>query len=203
MPCIFRAGLKQTWSRVGIRWLGVGESAVYHAGEGCKDMAIGLGLRQNVPYCAAAADQGISEKGAVATPGDRLRTHDRGGGILSQRHQLFDAGPERGGLHIIRIAAKTRIAPSQIDGVRTAFPAASQGRRRLVLEACACKAPRQDVCIELGIPSRIGDDPNIHQPENPVRVQERGELLNRPRGMTDSPESGRHSINSIQRSAVR
>src|SRR6185503_4392693 len=68
---------------------------------------------------------------------------------------------ERGGLHVVRIAAEAEIPPASVRGVPACAAAAAQCRHVTVLNARACQRRRQVLLSELGIVTRARHRPHV------------------------------------------
>src|SRR5216117_3014249 len=102
-----------------------------------------LSLGENVPHLPPSADQGIRNEGPVAPPGNCLGAHDGGPCNPAINHQLLQASPEFGGLHVIGISTEACAPPASVHRVRPALPTTAERRQMVILEAGFHQALRQ------------------------------------------------------------
>src|SRR5262245_50636376 len=72
---------------------------------------------ENVLDVDAASEQRVGYQRAVASPPDRLCTHERGAAPRTKLHDLIQSPGKRLGLHVVGVAAKARVTPCDVDRV--------------------------------------------------------------------------------------
>jgi hypothetical protein len=155
------------------------------------------GSTEDVLDVDSARGQAVGDQRTMASPGDRFRAHDHGptsGGKLDELGQVFT---KRGGLHIIRVAAKAGVLPAGIDGILSGVPEPSEPGQMEVPDPVPFQGSRKLILAELRIPARLRDRADIHELLNAMSLKHFEELLDGQRGVADGED--RQSFTIVRR----
>lgn len=114
----------------------------------------------------------------MATPRNRLCTHQCDTLALCERYAPVETLPKRRRLHVIGVTAEAGISPRHIDGVWSGAPQAAQSRYVPVVNPSSVERQRQLVSVELRIVPRPRDGAYVDHPLDAVRVQKANEVFN-------------------------
>lgn len=64
-----------------------------------------------------AGGEGVGYEGAVAAPGNGFCAHESAGFLFGEDDGAPEGCFEFGGLHVVGVAAETRVAPACVDGI--------------------------------------------------------------------------------------
>lgn len=87
----------------------------------------------DLPHFDSSNRQRIGNQGTVTPPWHSLRTHYCDALLLCEFYQLIQIFLEFCSLHVIGIAAETRVVPTHVYGVRLRMPEATQTRHIAVM----------------------------------------------------------------------
>ncbi len=149
-------------------------------------MRLGLGRGQDFLNVDPARHQRIRDQRAVASPRYRFGALNYGSLIRSQVNQFFQILVKLVCLHVIRKPAKTRIAPTRVDGITLRMAQSAKTGHVPVKDACRPQAAGKILPAELRITPGAGDGSDIQQLAYAVHIKDADELVNRTRGVTDS-----------------
>src|SRR5262249_27480603 len=95
---------------------------------------------------------------------------------------------EGGGLHVVRIAAKTSVLPAGVDGILAGVPESSEPRQMQVPDAVLLQGNRELILSELRIAAGLRDRAHIDKLMNTVRFEHFEKFLDGKRGMADGED---------------
>src|ERR1051325_10310113 len=81
---------------------------------------------EDVAHLPAARGERVGDERAVAAPRHRLRAHDRSFLLGREAFQLRDPSAKLLRLHVVGVAAKTQVAPAEIDRFLRGFAQTTQ-----------------------------------------------------------------------------
>jgi len=136
----------------------------------------------------------IGYKRPVASPRHRLGAHQCARPLIGQPDGPLQPRHEFRRLHMIREAAKARVAPPQVHGVRPRAPQAAQLLHVDIPNPGGAERGGQRLAIELRIVARLRDRAYVNQLLNAVRSQQFDKLIERPRGMPDRKNHERFAL---------
>src|SRR4029079_15388102 len=151
---------------------------------------LSLARSDDVPYEDIPCGQGVGQQLAVTPPPNRLGAHDRGR-PHRKVEQGRDSGPELSGLHVIRMAPETPVAPCGVDGIRPGIPHATKRREMAVDTPVRRKERVQHVFVELRMPPRLRYGSHVGNLLDPVCLEKSNELVRTAGRMTDCPDRRR------------
>ncbi len=99
-------------------------------------MRLGFVYIENVNHIDVVRFQVIGNQGAMTTPPNRFRTHDRGRpGLVCKIDKSFYAFAKFLGFHVIGVTAEGRISPGDIPRIRSRFSAAAQLGKMFIMNS--------------------------------------------------------------------
>ena len=124
----------------------------------------------------------------MAAPPNRLRAHNRGPTRAREIEQPHNSLPKVFALHVISIAAKRFVAPSQIVRIGAgAAPAAKFGKMQ-IFDARVSERGCQIFAIEVRIASRPGKAAHVDEYLDFERFERVNEIFDRERRVADCPK---------------
>ena len=179
--------------RTGLTGLSQGQRGIGHRFSfDSRKRRIGVGFAagggEDVLDLDSARGQGVGDQRTVTSPGDRFRAHNHrrtGGG---QSNELGQAVSKRGGLHVIGVAAKTRVLPTGIDGIFARVPEPSESGQMDIADSVLFQRWTELVLAELRIPERLRDRADVDELLYDVRLQRFEKLLDGQRGVADGED---------------
>ena len=130
----------------------------------------------------------------MTPPWHGLGAHQRHLLDLRTIDTLRQASLEIRGLHVIGIAAESRVAPATVHGVGARVPQPAQTGQVRVLNAGSAESRRQQLTAELRIVARSRNRSYIEEASHTVLAEQADELLDRPRGMPDRENATRRQV---------
>ena len=165
----------------------------------------------------------------MASPPQRLCTHDRNAGLKGPRHisgrdgpisprhtfmllwggpfnahhivielwggpfraatrpidQLFERASELGGLHVIGVAAEAFVAPAGVRRVALRFSETAKSGKVPIGDVLRGQRSRERVAGEMRMAPRFRHGPDVGEPVDAMRMQQRDEVVERSRRMPD------------------
>ena len=118
-----------------------------------------------------------------------LGAHDRDRLAVSKRDEPIQLGGEHRALHVVGVRTERRILPRAVDGIGLLAPQAAEPGEMRVADAGAGESRRQRVDIELGMAARARHLADVGDVTHAVGADERDEVLQRMRRMTDGPHA--------------
>ena len=131
----------------------------------------------NVFHPRSPQDKRIRNQRTMASPGNCLGAHECATVMCRKLHDPVHIFHKFLSLHIVRIAAEGRIAPTLIDRVLACVPKTAQAGQMRILDACCTQGIRQGFLIELGIMPRAGHRSYIEQVCNFVYFHQIDEFI--------------------------
>jgi hypothetical protein len=159
-----------------------------HAGPRSKGMRPRAARARNLLHIKTPNQQCIGNQRAVTPPGNGFGAHDSRRPLMGQPNQFFKGLVELRGLHVIRVSAKTRIAPGGVDGIATRMPQSAECRHVQVMNACVAQGSLKLLLGKLRIVPGAWDGAHVYQLTNPARLQETDKVTDRAGGVPHRPD---------------
>ncbi len=132
----------------------------------------------------------VSDEGAVAAPRYGFGAHRGDMLLLGQIGQRLHIFRELIGLHVVRVAAERRIAPSHVGRIGASMAQAAESRQVDIADAGSLQRVGQSFPVELGVVARAGHGADIRYFGHAVRLQQADELRQFPGRMPN----GKHGL---------
>ncbi len=153
-------------------------------------MRASAGLARNFLRVDSPNEQCIGDQGTVTAPGHGFGTHDGCRLVVRNANQLAERLFKFGGLHVIGIAAKARIAPSGIYGIAPRVTQSAKSRHVQVMNAGVAQGSLKLVLSELRIVPGARDGTHVNELPNAVSLKECDKVAHRPGGVPHRPYRG-------------
>jgi hypothetical protein len=138
---------------------------------------------RDLPHRDPSDEERIGNQRSMTAPWNGLSAHQNDTLLRCQLDRSVQASPESRRLHVVRIAPKTGISPTDVWGVLSSTPTATQPGQVAVVNPRAMERPRQSVAVELRVVPRHWDRPYVDHSAHAVHLEKPNELLDRPRGV--------------------
>jgi len=158
------------------------------AGEGRERVFFGSCGADDFEDPDTANDERVGNQRTMAAPRDCFGAHQRSGPQFRKLNSVLERFLEFHGLHVVREAPKTGVAPAEIDRVALRMAQAAKVLDVAVTDACGGERFREGVGVELGIVAGFRDGADVEQLPDPVRAQQFDEFVNRARGVADGED---------------
>jgi hypothetical protein len=169
--------------RLGRIWISDLRSAYEREWREC----VGLATRaaHDVLDADFADDERIRNQRAMAAPRNRFRAHD-GTTLRSRELDEFREGRVKfWSLHIVRVSAKTVVAPARIDGIFFRVPQAAELFSVDVSDVSLTQGILERLRIELRIPPRARNRSDNNYAFHSVGIEQSEEFIERPGRVAD------------------
>jgi hypothetical protein len=163
----------------------VGDVGAPDTGEGGQFVLLGSSSAHNFKHANTSDTKGIGNERTMATPGHGFGTHQCRRAGFGQGDGAIERGREFRSLHVIGIAAKTRIAPTEIHRISARRSQAAEFFQVNIADAGGAKRSGQSVGVELRIVTRLGDGADVDELPDTMGVEELKESLDRAGGVAD------------------
>lgn len=150
---------------------------------------------QNMKDGFARGKQIVGDDPAVAAPPKGLGAHECASFLAAQLPQLCKAAPERFGHRVIRIVVKALVRPERIYVRRNVSALSPQTPKRgcaVISNLMVPQSLRERFGIELRVPPRSRNCPNVDQKLNARFTQQLDEFCDWPGRMAYGEEWMRH-----------
>jgi len=149
---------------------------------------IGARVSHNVFDSMAADGERVSDKGAMAAPGNGFGAHDGAEFCLRQSFEARESGGEVWSLHVVGEAAKAGVVPAGVDGIGVRVAQATELRQVRVSNVRVANGFSERVAIELRIVAGLGNGAHVDEALNLVSFEEGEEIVDGAVGMADGED---------------
>jgi len=157
-----------------------------------RDELVGGGrvARLDMEHRVAEREQRVGDQPAMTLPPERLGTHDRCPARVGDIEQLRERVRELARLHVVRVSAKRGDAPAAVDRILARGSATAERRHPVVVDGMRRQQCRERLAREMRVSSRGWEATNVGHDRDLVGLQNGYEVIGRPRGVADGPNSG-------------
>src|SRR3989442_704790 len=157
---------------------------------------------------AAWGQEAVRKQRTMAFPRDCFGAHDRGSLRRGGCDEAFDGRRDLRRGHVVGVAPEPCVSPSGVDAVGYRLAEPAERLEMLVLDPSPAHFGGEDGLLGPRRSLRRGEVPNIREELDPVRGEEREELVERAGPVADGPDghtiavgqSGRHRIRLTEES---
>lgn len=143
---------------------------------------------QDIPDLDAANDEGIADEGTVTAPGDCLCAHDDSWFLPGQLDELFYCCNKYLCLHIVSKTAEGGVVPAGIGRINAGVTQPAQLFHVPVTNSAVTEKTSEFVVVEMGVVSRMGYGPHVHQSRDAIRLQQLDKFVEAASRMTHGKE---------------
>jgi len=162
---------------------------------------VGLALvrAEQMRHVPTIDSESVGDHPPVAPPPERLRAHERGAFLASDLGEARVVAGKVLGPHVIRVPAERRDAQGAVRGGLARLAPSAEACEMDVFQSRVVQRRRERAGAEVRVASRAGERAHVGEHRDLRITQDREELDERPRAVTDRPDLHREQCGRLGR----